>query len=75
MPAKDALRLCPDLIFDPRNPDLYRSAPYALLFEIKAAVPIDTANSAPRWFVTSVPKAMQIRAYNLWTYPAAKIYI
>lgn len=45
MPIKDALRVCPDLILVPQNPDLYRRAHNALLCEIETVIAIDTAKS------------------------------
>ncbi|KIL97247.1 DNA polymerase IV [Paramagnetospirillum magnetotacticum MS-1] len=45
MMVKDALRLCPDLILQPQNPDLYRRAHNALLSEIAMVIPIDAVKS------------------------------
>ncbi len=45
MPIKDAKRLCPDIVFVPQKPDLYRRAHNALLSEIETVIPIDTAKS------------------------------
>ncbi len=45
MPIKDALRVCPDLILVPQEPDLYRRAHNALLCEIETVIAIDTAKS------------------------------
>lgn len=45
MPVEEAKRLCPDIVLVPQKPDLYRRAHNALLSEIEAVIPIDTAKS------------------------------
>ena len=45
MPVDEARRLCPDIVLVPQKPDLYRRAHNALLSEIEAVIPIDTAKS------------------------------
>jgi DNA polymerase-4 len=45
MTVKDALRICPDLILQPQNPDLYRRAHNGLLAEIAMVIPIDAVKS------------------------------
>jgi DNA-binding GntR family transcriptional regulator len=45
MPVDEAKRLCPDIVLVPQKPDLYRRAHNALLSEIEAVIPIDTAKS------------------------------
>ena len=45
MPVQEARNLCPDIIFVPQTPDLYRRAHNALLSEIQAVLPIDAVKS------------------------------
>lgn len=45
MNVADARALCPQIIFVPQSPDLYRRAHNALLSEISAVVPIDAVKS------------------------------
>lgn len=45
MAIRDALRLCPELILQPQNPDLYRRAHNALLSEIAMVIPIEAVKS------------------------------
>lgn len=45
MNVQDARKLCPDIVLVPQKPDLYRRAHNALLCEIEAVIPIDTAKS------------------------------
>jgi DNA polymerase IV len=44
-PVAEALRLCPDIILVPQNPDLYRRAHNTLLAEIESVIPIDAVKS------------------------------
>jgi DNA polymerase-4 len=45
MDIKEARAICPDIIFVPQSPDLYRRAHNALLSEITAVIPIDAVKS------------------------------
>lgn len=45
MPLDEARNLCPDIVFVPQSPDLYRRAHNALLSEIQAIIPIDAVKS------------------------------
>ncbi len=45
MNVLDAKALCPDIIFVPQKPDLYRRAHNTLLSEISAVVPLDAVKS------------------------------
>lgn len=45
MNVLDAIALCPDIIFVPQKPDLYRRAHNTLLSEISAVVPLDAVKS------------------------------
>lgn len=45
MPIREARSVCPDIIFVPQSPDLYRRAHNALLSEIQAVLPIDAVKS------------------------------
>ena len=45
MSIEEAKQLCPDIIFVPQKPDLYRRAHNALMCEIETVLPIDTAKS------------------------------
>ncbi len=45
MNVLDAKALCPDIIFVPQSPDLYRRAHNTLLSEISAVVPLDAVKS------------------------------
>lgn len=45
MDVAEAREICPDIIFVPQSPDLYRRAHNALLSEISAVVPIDAVKS------------------------------
>lgn len=45
MPVPDARRVCPDIVFVPQTPDLYRRAHNALLAEIEAVIPVDAVKS------------------------------
>lgn len=45
MRVADARRICPDIILQPQNPDLYRRAHNALLSEIAMVIPIDAVKS------------------------------
>jgi DNA polymerase IV len=45
MPIAEARERCPDIIFVPQSPDLYRRAHNALLAEISAVIPVDAVKS------------------------------
>ena len=45
MPIREARELCPDIVFVPQSPDLYRRAHNALISEINAVIPIDAIKS------------------------------
>ncbi|WP_077993462.1 Y-family DNA polymerase [Bartonella choladocola] len=45
MHMRDAKRVCPDIIFVPQKPDLYRKMHLMLLNEISTVIPIDTVKS------------------------------
>lgn len=45
MTIKEAKNVCPDMIFVPQKPDLYRRAHNALVTEIETVLPIDTIKS------------------------------
>lgn len=45
MKVADAKRVCPDIIFVPQTPDLYRRAHNALIAEISAVIPIEAIKS------------------------------
>jgi DNA polymerase IV len=45
MPVLEAKALCPDIVFVPQSPDLYRRAHNTLLSEISAVLPIDAVKS------------------------------
>lgn len=45
MAISEAREACPDIIFVPQSPDLYRRAHNALLSEIEAVIPIDAVKS------------------------------
>lgn len=45
MNIADARKLCPDIVFVPQKPDLYRRAHNTLLAEIETVIPIDTVKS------------------------------
>ncbi|MGO1162921.1 hypothetical protein [Brucella pseudogrignonensis] len=45
IPIKDALRVCPDVILVPEQPDLYRRALNALLCKIETVIAIDKTES------------------------------
>jgi DNA polymerase-4 len=45
MPIAEARQRCPDIIFVPQSPDLYRRAHNALLAEISAVIPVDAVKS------------------------------
>ena len=45
MNVSDAKRLCPELILQPQNPELYRRAHNALLAEINSIIPISAVKS------------------------------
>lgn len=45
MNVNEARALCPDIVFVPQKPDLYRRAHNTLLAEIESVIPIDTVKS------------------------------
>ena len=45
MDLKEARERCPDIIFVPQSPDLYRRAHNTLLSEISAVIPVDAVKS------------------------------
>ena len=45
MDIYEARELCPEIVFVPQSPDLYRRAHNALLSEISAVIPIDAVKS------------------------------
>lgn len=45
MPINEAVKLCPDIILHPQNPDLYRRAHNEMISEISMVVPVDAVKS------------------------------
>lgn len=56
MDVREAKTLCPDIVFVPQSPDLYRRAHNALVSEITAVVPLDAIKSIDEMTGTLAPE-------------------